>query len=98
VIPRIVAFFTAILWDEAASQRYMGAFLFFLGKTLASGGVVPTSAALLGHPLTLSFLARWYGYGDGLQLVAFFVLGGSALPAPLQAARRAGNGNGNGGH
>ena len=75
-------FFVALLWDEAAAQRYVAMGAFLGGNVLTAGGTVP------GTAIVLPGLDHLYFLGPYLQAAGLFLGAGSMMPA-----MRAANGN-----
>lgn len=80
-------FFSALLWDEAAAQRYLVMLLFLGGEVLTTGGTVP------GTSIVLPGLDHLYAIGPYMKAAAFFLGAGSMLPA-VRAANGGGKANG----
>lgn len=68
------AVLSALLWDEAAFQRYLAAGLYLLGSLLHSGGVLPGTEAVVPLP------PKWSQYGPLLQAAGLFLGAGGVLP------------------
>ena len=66
----------AILFDEAAGQRWTAALLFLLGQILESGGVLPGTAVVIPF-LSGPGLA---GYGPLLKMAGMYLGAGGMLP------------------
>lgn len=68
-------FVVALLWDEAAAQRYLAVGAFLAGTVLEGGGTVP------GTGIVLPGLSVLYPIGPYLKATGIFLGAGSMLPA-----------------
>ena len=75
-------FVQALLWDEAAAQRYLAVVCYLLGDVVSGGGLIP------GTELVVPGLTWLFPIAPYLKALGFYLGAGASLPtrrvAPTQ--------------